>query len=211
MHHKSRAARAIPSLRPLALAACLAGLLAAPGAYAASHTGKAVGSTPGAPARPAEMDNSGNYRQEVQACRAGRTGEDLATCMTEARNAEAERRKGTLTNNGSLEQNALARCEVFKTSEDKEACRARIVGHVEIEGSVAGGGILRQVSITQPAPPPVDNENAMGAGARPAQPGVVPPTNAPSNDLAPEGDEEPEALPEDDPDAGAEEMLEEAE
>ncbi len=219
--------RATHGLGPFAAAACLALLLAAPGAQAASHaTSKASGDAgnnaargaPAAtsPAMPAErqghapeMDNSGNYRQEVQACREGRTGEDLATCLKEARFAEAERRRGTLTNTGSFQENALARCQVFKTTEDKDACRARIVGHVEIEGSVAGGGILRSVAITQPAPPPVDDGSAMGAGPRPAQPGVVPSSPAPSSDIAPEGSEPPEVLPEDDPEVDPEEIMNE--
>ncbi len=209
------------ALRPWATAACLALLVASTSVQAASHQGQApAAKASGAKstetkgerqARAEDMDTSGNYRQEVQACREGRTGQDPATCLKEARFAEAERRRGTLTNQGSFEENALARCQAFKTPDDKDACRARIVGHVEIEGSVAGGGILRQVAITVPAPP-VDKESAMGAGPRPAQPGLVPSSPAPSSDIAPEGSQEPEsmpeALPEDDPEVDPEEMRE---
>lgn len=122
------------------------------------------------------LDSSGNYRQEVKACREGRTAQDLPTCLREARNAEAERRHGTLTTPGSLQANALARCGVFQTEEDKEACRARIVGHVEITGSIEGGGLLREAEVTL-APPPGDT--SMGAPSTPASP-------SPSEDLSPD-------------------------
>ena len=200
---------------PLTAATCLVLLMTGTGAQAAGQTAQGAPATPSTakPSEPQsrtqEMDRSGNYRQEVQACREGRTGEDRATCLKEARFAEAERRRGTLTNTGSFQDNALARCQIFKTADDKEACRARIVGHVQIEGSVAGGGILRQIAITQPAPLPVDNESAMGAGPAPAQPGMAPSSPAPSDDLAPEGGEPPKALPEVGPTMDPREMLDE--
>lgn len=146
--------------------------------------------TSGAAARPAEplLDTSGNYREELRACREGRTAEDRPTCLREARNAEADRKRGRLTNVGDFEQNALARCQAFNQPDDKDACRARVVGHVEIQGSVAGGGILRQVAITVP-PPPGQQEpgsSAMGAGIPSS---TTPP---PSDDIGTD-----EALPED--------------
>lgn len=212
LHRRPCRRSTLRGFAPLTAAVCLVLMTAGTGA-------QAVGQTQGAPATPSagktaepqrrtqEMDRSGDYRQEVQACREGRSGEDRATCLKEARFAEAERRRGTLTNTGSFQDNALARCQIFKTADDKEACRARIVGHVQIEGSVAGGGILRQIAITQPAPLPVDNESAMGAG--PAQPGMAPPSPAPSDDLAPEGGEPPKALPEVGPTMDPREMLDE--
>ncbi len=123
------------------------------------------------------LDTSGNYRQEVRACREGRTAQDETTCLREARNAEAERRRGTLDTQGSLQANALARCGVFQTPEDKDACRARIVGHVEITGSIEGGGILREAEVTLPAQP---GDTRMGA------PATVPATPSPTDDLAPD-------------------------
>lgn len=97
------------------------------------------------------IDDSGNYRQEVQACRTGKTAEDQATCLREAKSAQADRKKGTLTNSGNFEANALARCDVFKDSQDKDACRGRVVGHATLSGSVAGGGLLRELETTVPA------------------------------------------------------------
>ena len=131
------------------------------------------------------LDNSGRYPEELRACREGRTAEDRPTCEREARNAEADRKRGRLTNAGDFQQNALARCQAFDQADDKEACRARVVGHVEITGSVAGGGILRQVAITTRAPQePALPGSAMGAGMPPS-------TTPPSNDIGTD-----EALPE---------------
>ena len=70
--------------------------------------------------------------------------------MTEVRNANAAKRAGKLENsNGQFAANALKRCDVFK-GEDQAACRARIVGQGKIAGSVAGGGVLREVETVVP-------------------------------------------------------------
>ena len=49
--------------------------------------------------------------------------------------------------------NALRRCEVFKAAEDQSACRARVMGETEAQGSVAGGGVLRETETVVPAAP----------------------------------------------------------
>ncbi len=91
------------------------------------------------------IDASGSYRQEVQACLSGRTQQDQATCLREARNAQADRKRGLLDNAGTgYQANAAARCDVL-TGEDKAACQARMMGYGSTTGSVAGGGLLREV------------------------------------------------------------------
>jgi hypothetical protein len=98
------------------------------------------------------IDASGNYQQEVQACMSGRTQEDQATCLREARNAQAEKKRGALDNaGGQFQANAAARCNVL-TGEDKAACQARMMGFGDTSGSVAGGGLLREVeTVVMPA------------------------------------------------------------
>ncbi|TFZ05108.1 hypothetical protein EZ313_00025 [Ramlibacter henchirensis] len=92
------------------------------------------------------IDATGQYQSEVQACRDGRTQQDIDTCLREARNAEAERRKGTLRVQGADHHaNAMARCEPFTNEEEKAACKARVLGFGNMTGSVAGGGVLREV------------------------------------------------------------------
>jgi hypothetical protein len=91
------------------------------------------------------IDASGSYQQEVQACLSGKTQQDQATCLKEARNAQGDKKRGLLDNAGAnFEANAAARCDVL-TGEDKAACQARIMGFGSTSGSVAGGGILREV------------------------------------------------------------------
>jgi hypothetical protein len=138
------------------------------------------------------LDTSGDYRQEIRACHEGRTAQTLSTCLLEARNAEADRRRGLLANQGDFRDNALARCQVFQTADDLSACQARIEGPVEITGSVAGGGILRQVAISTETPEASGSE-AMGAG--------------PQSDETPNPPLSPDTLPEDDPDVDTEERM----
>ena len=106
-------------------------------AATAQVAGGAAGST--------GIDATGSYSSEVQACRSGRTQQDIDTCLREARNAQAERQRGTLAaGSGPLDANAMARCEPL-AGEDKAACQARVMGYGSTSGSVAGGGVLREV------------------------------------------------------------------
>lgn len=90
-------------------------------------------------------DSDDQFHREIQTCQNGRSGQDKGTCMTEARRALAARRKGALeTDTSAVVINARKRCEVF-TGDDKAACLARIGGGGATSGSVAGGGILREV------------------------------------------------------------------
>ncbi|MDB5751126.1 MAG: hypothetical protein JWP65_1547 [Ramlibacter sp.] len=91
------------------------------------------------------IDASGSYQQEVNACMTGRTQQDRDTCLTEARNAQADKKRGLLESGARLESNAMSRCEVFTTGEEKAACQARVMGMGSADGSVAGGGVIREV------------------------------------------------------------------
>jgi len=91
------------------------------------------------------IDATGNYQSEVQACMSGQTQQDRDTCLKEARNARADKQRGVLNTYGNHEQNAMARCNVFTTGEDKAACQARVMGMGSADGSVAGGGVIREV------------------------------------------------------------------
>lgn len=90
------------------------------------------------------IDASGNYQQEVAACKAGKTQQDIDTCLTEARNAQADKKRGVLDNGSNFDANAAERCKVL-TGEEQAACKARVMGYGNTTGSVAGGGVLREV------------------------------------------------------------------
>ena len=113
------------------------------GSTGTSGAGSSVNT--GSTSADTSIDASGNYRQEVQACESGRTAEARDTCLREARNARADKQRHKLDTAGTdLRENALARCQPF-SGEDKAACEARVMGYGESSGSVAGGGVLRQV------------------------------------------------------------------
>lgn len=112
---------------------CIAALLAMTAATAQVATG-----TTG-------IDATGDYRSEVNACMTGKTQQDRETCLREARNAKADKQRGVLDNAGArFEANASARCEVL-AGEEKAACQARMMGFGNTTGSIAGGGVLREV------------------------------------------------------------------
>lgn len=91
------------------------------------------------------IDTSGNAQKEREACMTGRTQQDQATCLREVNNAAAEKRSGKLDNSGAqFQANARQRCEVL-TGEDRTACEARVMGYGNTQGSVAGGGVIREV------------------------------------------------------------------
>ena len=69
----------------------------------------------------------------------------------EAMAASAEAKKGKLDDGQGLsqyERNAYARCSVFKTEIDQQACMARVKDGA-VSGSVKDGGILREITVEE--------------------------------------------------------------
>ena len=90
------------------------------------------------------------FRQDMAHCRSGQSNQDLPTCQREARNALAEARRGGLSVPGADQQsNATLRCAAHQGL-DRSACEARMSGEGTVDGSVSGGGILRQSVIVVP-------------------------------------------------------------
>lgn len=186
----------LPALRFLHFRACRLALLAAASlACGAAHAQQAP--PPERQPAPAlardtpQLDDSGNYRQELQACREGRTGEDRATCQREARNAAADKRRGVLTNKGDFQANALARCNAHRDKVDHDTCRERVLGEGGLSGSVAGGGLLRELEVTLPREQqPQQAQEGPGPtgtlGAGPGQPAQPPASPNPQEPMQPE-------------------------
>ena len=133
-----RALRTLRPHMPSLVAACLMTL-----------SGLSFGQTPS----DTSLDASGDYQKEMQACREGRTGQDRATCMQEARNARQAKRQGALQTPSaqSVDANAMARCEGMAEA-DMAACRARMMGYGQARGSVAGGGMMRELEVIEMEP-----------------------------------------------------------
>ena len=106
-----------------------------------------------APLDTTGLDASGKARSEAVACNSGKTQQDRVACLAEVRNANAEKRAGKLGNVADYTANAMRRCDVFKESEALAACRARVESQAGLDGSVAGGGVLRQKETVVPAAP----------------------------------------------------------
>lgn len=122
----------------------LAAALAAGGAWAAQ------GGRNGA-----DADAQARYQQDRAACLAGQTGQDRATCLKEAGAALAEARRGNLSEEQSrreLRRNRMDRCNAL-TGDDRSDCIARMRGEGTVQGSVSGGGILREKVTIVPGTP----------------------------------------------------------
>ncbi|MEW6690156.1 MAG: hypothetical protein AB1452_13820 [Pseudomonadota bacterium] len=80
------------------------------------------------------------------------SGDDRTTCRREAGAAQIEARRGTLSDEGGdFERNRLARCEFHQRADEREYCLRRMRGEGTVTGSVEGGGLLRELTVTVPA------------------------------------------------------------
>ncbi len=80
--------------------------------------------------------------------------QDRAACLREVVAAQQAARHNNLTSEpGSYQANASARCR-FQPVADRADCEARVrgTGNSSSEGSVMGGGILRETVTPLPAP-----------------------------------------------------------
>lgn len=140
-----RALRIPFSRRACALALCAAGVLLGSTAIAATQRSQAV------------SEARKTYLQDRAACLNGQTGEDRPTCLREAGAAYDEARRGRLgTDDGDFERNRLRRCDRQPPGE-REYCIRRMNGEGVVSGSVAGGGILRELTVVVPAAPQQSN------------------------------------------------------
>jgi len=99
----------------------------------------------------ATADAAARYARERAACFDNASAQDLGSCLRDAAAAQAQRRKGVPPEDAAaFERNALQRCEALP-SDDRKACVARMQGQGTTTGSVAGGGILRELVTTEPA------------------------------------------------------------
>ena len=88
------------------------------------------------------------YAEERARCQAA---EDRRACLREAGAALQEAKAGKLADaNTSFESNKVARCSYLK-GDDREYCVRRMNGEGTTSGSVEGGGILRELTVTVPA------------------------------------------------------------
>ena len=110
------------------------------------------------PARAADARQ--RYQHDRADCMSGITGQDKMDCLREAGAALNEAKSGRLADpNPDFDGNRVARC-AFHTGSDREYCLRRMNGEGTVSGSVAGGGILRELVVTVPA-----SENTPAGGS----------------------------------------------
>lgn len=129
---------------PVARIAALLALLAATAAWPAS------GSSP---------------REQDRAACASQPGQDQAACLREAAAARQEARRGRLDEglSADYEKNRVARCSYLPAA-DQPDCLRRMRGEGHTSGSVAGGGIYRELRTIVPAPEEPGSGASSGAG-----------------------------------------------
>ena len=129
------------------------------------------------------------YQEELSVC--GHNQQDRAACIREAGAARLEASRGGLTSAPDYRSNALARCGLQPPA-DRADCEARVLGSSgntssSIDGSVMGGGVIRESATTvvmppavMPAPMPAPMTEPMPAPSRtvPA-PIIIAPSPAP--------------------------------
>lgn len=96
-------------------------------------------------AAPAQGARS-TYAQDRAFCNSGQSSQDRATCLREAGAAAQEASKGNLSE--ASEQTKFARCDYHKNPEDREYCIRRMRGEGTVSGSVDGGGLMRELTVT---------------------------------------------------------------
>lgn len=116
----------------------LAALLLATSAQAAGQTTSHAGG-----------DLQKRYQQELAACQSGPASQDLRSCQRDAASALAAAQRGDLDDGpAAYTRNARERCMALPVTQRSE-CTARMQGQGSTEGSVGGGGILRELVVPE--------------------------------------------------------------
>ncbi|HEY4371987.1 MAG TPA: hypothetical protein VGN52_08685 [Burkholderiales bacterium] len=126
------------------------GLLATAGTAAFAFAGVPVSAHAAGKAGTSEAQ--AQYKRDLADCDSNKATEARATCRTEAQRAFAQAKAGDLPS-GSAEtfaRNERQRCDALK-GVDRTACIERADGRGTTSGSVSGGGILRESTVTVPA------------------------------------------------------------
>lgn len=125
------------------------GLLAAAGAAVFAFAGIPAAHAAG---KGANAEAQAQYKRDLADCDGNKATEARATCRTEAARALAQAKAGDLPSGSAdtFARNERQRCDALK-GEDRNGCLERADGRGTTSGSVSGGGILRESTVTVPA------------------------------------------------------------
>lgn len=120
----------------------LAALLLATSAQAADHSAGQTGS-------PSGVELKQRYQRELAACQSTQPHQDMRSCQRDAASAFAAAKRGDLDDGAAAyARNAIERCMALPATQRQE-CTARMQGQGSIYGSVASGGILRELVVPE--------------------------------------------------------------
>lgn len=117
------------------------------------------------------------YQTDVERCRSGQSSQDQQTCLREAGAALQEARRNRLvTGTPTFDENQRARCDRLSGTERDDCMRLMSDPNAVVHGSIEGGGIIRETTITVPAEPGYapaspDGLSPAPAGSMPSQSG----------------------------------------
>lgn len=120
-----------------------------------------------AQSKPSRASIEATYRSDRAACLDSASQHERSSCLREAGAVRAEalrgRRPVTELSPEELARNALQRCQRLPP-ENKMLCERMARGEGSASGSVAGGGVIKELVIQVPAPaPPMADPPAMSA------------------------------------------------
>lgn len=102
-------------------------------------------------------DIDARYQADRQACMGETDPDARRDCLRDAGAVRQEALRGTrdggATNEAQLQRNAVARCAVHQNRLDRAMCERMAMGDGTVSGSVAGGGVIRELEVEiEPAP-----------------------------------------------------------
>lgn len=99
------------------------------------------------------------YDKSRQACLAGNTTQSLDDCLNDAAGEARAARKGVVMaeDQDTLTRNAIKRCEVHE-GDERALCVRMVQGSAKVSGTVAGGGVLYELTTVVPAAPAAETK-----------------------------------------------------
>lgn len=97
------------------------------------------------------------YQRERSACAGRQDPSSREACLREAGAVRQDALRGKVgdsTTPSDWSRNALVRCEAHQGALDRSLCERQMRGEGRVQGSVEGGGVLREITTTiEPAAP----------------------------------------------------------
>lgn len=97
------------------------------------------------------------YQRDRSACAGKQDPESREACLREAGAVRQGALRGKVDDNptpSDLRRNALVRCQAHQDALDRSNCERRMLGEGQAQGSVEGGGVLREITTTIPPTAP---------------------------------------------------------